>query len=66
MGHEKTYKEASEVDAESGEVFVDGPDGVAVTLTSEAALETSDRLLKAGLKTEGQKVRQAKADGRRA
>lgn len=63
MGHQQTYDNASEVDAEGGEVVVDGPDGVAVTLTAEAALETSDRLLKAGLKAEGQKVREAKRRG---
>jgi len=35
---------------------VDGPDGVAITMTPKAALETSDRLLNAGLKAQGQKV----------
>ena len=56
MGHERIYDTPSEVVAEQGEVIVDGPDGVAVSLTPEAALETSDRLLKAGLAAVGQQV----------
>jgi hypothetical protein len=34
----------SEVSAEQGEVILDGPNGVAVSLTPEAARETSRRL----------------------
>ena len=56
MMTEKTYDEASNVDAEDGDVVVDGPDGVAVSLTPEAAIETSDRLLDAGLMAQGQRV----------
>jgi hypothetical protein len=52
----KIYSEPSEVAAEKGEVSVDGPDGVAVTLTPDAAIETSHRLLEAGLMAQGQKV----------
>ena len=55
VGHAKTYKEPSKVNADKGEVIVDGPDGVAVTLTPEAALETSQRLLDSGLEAVGQK-----------
>ena len=40
----KVYDEASQVTAEQGEVQVDGPDGVAVSLTPEAARETAGRL----------------------
>lgn len=58
MGHEKVYDEPSEVNADNGEVIVDGPDGVAVTLTPDAALETSDRLLHGGMAAQGQKVEQ--------
>ena len=48
MAHDKVYDDASHVVADKGEVLVDGPDGVAVSLTPEAALETSERLLDAG------------------
>lgn len=41
----RIYDEPSEVDAEEGVVLVDGPDGVSVSLSPEAAEETSDRLL---------------------
>ena len=52
---EKTQDRPSEVNAEDGQVIVDGPDGVAVTLTPDAAIETSHRLLDGGLTAEGQK-----------
>jgi hypothetical protein len=38
------YDEPSEVVAEAGVVVVDGPDGVAVTLTPQSASETGRRL----------------------
>jgi hypothetical protein len=56
MEHDKTYDEASKVSADGGDVIVDGPDGVAVTLTPDAAIETSDRLLDSGLIAQGQRV----------
>lgn len=56
MTEQKPWDEPSEVDAEEGEVIVDGPDAVAVSLTPEAALETSDRLLKGGLAARGQQI----------
>jgi hypothetical protein len=40
----KIYDEPSEVIAEAGVVVVDGPDGVAVTLTPQSASETGKRL----------------------
>ena len=51
----KTHDEPSTVAAEEGAVVVDGPDGVAVTLTPEAAAETSDRLLDAATMAAGQR-----------
>jgi hypothetical protein len=39
--------EASHVTAECGRVIVDGPDGVAVTLSPDAAEETARRLVHA-------------------
>ena len=53
---DKTHDEPSEVDAEEGEVIVDGPDGVAVTLTPDAAAETGDRLLFNSAKARGQQI----------
>lgn len=38
------HKTASEVTAEEGEVIIDGPDGVALSMTPEAAEETAKRL----------------------
>ena len=51
-----------------GEVIVDGPDGVAITLTPDAAVETSQRLLEGGLTAQGQRVarrNEAERDGGR-
>lgn len=52
---EETYDEPSTVKAQDGKVVVDGPDGVDVTLTPEAARETSDRLLESAMKALGQR-----------
>lgn len=52
----KTQDTPSEAVAIEGEVVVDGPDGVAVTLTPEAAIETSERLLEAGVHAHGQNL----------
>lgn len=41
------YDEPSEISAEAGNVIVDGPDGVAVTLSPGSAEETGRRLLAA-------------------
>lgn len=41
------HSKASQVNAEKGEVLVDGPDGVATALTPEAAEETGRRLIRA-------------------
>ncbi len=41
--------------AEDGVVSVDGPDGVDVKLTPEAAAETSDRLLEKSSEARGQR-----------
>lgn len=46
----------SDVTAEDGEIMLDGPGGVAVSFTPEAALETSERLFHGGLKGKGQQV----------
>ena len=48
------YDQPSDVKAIDGLVEVDGPDAVDVTLTPEAAEETSDRLLHQAFKARGQ------------
>lgn len=55
MEHDKVYDDASEVHAVKGEVTVDGPDGVAVSLTPEAAVETAARLEANGIRAAGQR-----------
>ena len=52
----KTHNHPSDVAAEKGVVIVDGPDGVAVTFTPTAAVETSERLLEGGITAQGQRV----------
>ena len=55
MGNQ-LYNEASKIAAEEGEVQVDGPDGVAIALTPEAALETADRLTDGATEAAGQRA----------
>ena len=60
---DKVYDTPSEVEAEDGNVVVDGPDGVAVTLLPEAAIETSERLLAKGTQAHGQRIRNKQIEG---
>jgi hypothetical protein len=53
---DKIYDEPSKVDAQDGTVIVDGPDGVAVSLTADAALETGGRLIDAAALARGQEL----------
>ena len=62
---EKVYDTPSEVTVEEGNVSVEGPDGIGVLLTPEAALETSDRLLDGATEAHGQRVRAAEAKAER-
>jgi hypothetical protein len=43
----RTHSEPSEVNAEQGQVIVEGPNAVAVTLTPDAAEETGRRMIEA-------------------
>lgn len=45
----EAHDEPSEVTVEEGQVVVDGPGAVAVTLTPAAAIETGDRLQAAAI-----------------
>ena len=49
------HHDASETAAEEGSVIVDGPDGVAVTFTPEAAEETGNRLQDSAAEATGQR-----------
>lgn len=55
MTPDKTYDEATLVTARDGEVTLDGPDGVDVTVTPEAAEQTADNLIDGALKARGQR-----------
>ncbi|WP_162875520.1 hypothetical protein [Sphingomonas crusticola] len=54
MAKHELYDDASSVNAKGGEVWVDGPDGVVVWLTPEAAIETGGRSSDAAAKDAGQ------------
>ncbi len=62
MGKE-TYDKPSDVESEDGRVIVDGPDGVDVALTPEAALETGGRLIDKAASAAGER-RSKKIDHR--
>jgi hypothetical protein len=55
MAKDKVYDEASTVTAKDGEVVVDGPDHVDVTVTPEAAVETGERLIEGAAHAAGQR-----------
>lgn len=44
----KPLTDPGEASAEEGHVVLDGPDGVALTLTAQAAMITGERLIEAG------------------
>lgn len=56
----KVYDEPSSVESEKGEVIVDGPDGVAVSLTPDAAEETGGRLIDGAVKAAAYRHREEK------
>ncbi|MEP7130872.1 MAG: hypothetical protein ABI770_07070 [Sphingomicrobium sp.] len=55
MTDDKLYDEATEVTARDGEVVLDGPDGVDVKVTPEAAEQTADNLIQEAVKARGQR-----------
>ena len=55
MQDDKLYDEPSDVDAEKGNVKVNGPGRTKIWFTPEAAEETSDRLNTGAMKARGQR-----------
>ena len=55
MARKQIYSKASDVCADEGVVNVDGPDGVDVGLTPDAAIETLNRLLNGAMEAAGQR-----------
>ena len=55
MSKRTVYEQPSDVNAVDGAVDVEGPDAVDVTLSVEAAEETSERLLAESFKARGQR-----------
>lgn len=55
MTKDKLYDEATDVTARDGEVMLDGPDGVDVRVTPEAAEQTADNLVEAAVIARGQR-----------
>jgi hypothetical protein len=49
------YDEATQVSAKDGEVMLDGPDGVDVKMTPEAAEKTAEELEKGAVEAAGQR-----------
>jgi hypothetical protein len=54
MMTKELYDEPTKVAAEDGKVLLDGPDGVDVAMTPEAAIETRARLIDEGMVAAGQ------------
>jgi hypothetical protein len=61
MTDDEIHDQPSDVTAAEGVVSVEGPDGVDVRLTPEAADETSDRLLHGALQAKGQQLNEKRA-----
>ena len=55
MENDKLYDEATEVTARDGEVLLDGPDGVDVRVTPEAAEQTAENLIDGAIRARGQR-----------
>ena len=55
MHRDTPYDETTKVTAEDGEVILDGPDGVDIKITPEAADQTADNLIKGAAKAAGQR-----------
>lgn len=58
----KAYDNPTETSAVDGEVTLDGPDGVGLSMTPEAAEETARRLTKAAREARGQAMEEVKGE----
>ena len=56
MAPVQSHSEPSDVNAEEGIVIVEGPDGLAVTLTADAAEETGKRMIRAASEARAQQA----------
>ena len=56
MTGKELFSKPSDVSSEDGQVLVDGPDGVDVALTPEAAEQTADRLIEHAANAAGQRI----------
>jgi len=63
MASRKAYDEPTTVSALQGEVVLDGPDGVGLSMTPEAAEETGKRLREAARVARGQLGRRRPPEG---
>ena len=55
MAQDKIFDQATKVTAKDGEVTLDGPDAVDVTVTPEAAEETAENLIDGAMMARGQR-----------
>ena len=55
MSNKELFDEPTEIQAVDGTVELDGPDGVDVAMTPEAAEETADRMFRASAEAAGQR-----------
>ena len=63
MPSRAAYDEPTKVSSVDGEVVLDGPDGVGLSMTPEAAEETGKRLLDAAREAKEQVLRRKPAKG---
>lgn len=54
MSENRIYKTPGKAHAEQGQVMLDGPDGIAISLTPHAAEETGKSLIQAASEAKGQ------------
>jgi hypothetical protein len=59
------HKDSSHVDSAPGEVMVSGPDGVAVSMTPEAAAKTGGKLIDHAAEAKGKEDLEAGIEDRR-
>jgi hypothetical protein len=53
---DRIHDEPSQISAEAGQVLIDGPGGIAITVTPDAATKMSDRLQRATIEAKLQRA----------